>query len=253
MQQNFQYMNDYYDKIYVLSIPRLEDRIRHINSVLKGLDFEFFWGTDKQNVVPEKLEEQGLYSKEKYREFYKNPSEMSTGMLCCSLGHVKIYETIIRNKYQRTLILEDDVVPIDANINLFPQIVSELPSDWELLYLGYEKNEDFGWKQKIKQNLYKIFPSHAQLKMNRKLYSSYYPKTISAHIARAGFHDCTHAYSVTFEGAKKLLHKQQPVAFNADNLLAYMNCTDQVKGFISRPKLFNQLSAFNNELDSLTS
>ena len=252
MRNSFQYLNDFYDKIYVLSLPRLEERTRHIIDVLNGLKFEFFWGIDKQKVLLEKMKEEGLYSTERYREFYKKPEEMSLGMLCCSLGHVKIYESIILNGYQKTLILEDDVVPVEANLKSFPQIVSELPSDWELLYLGFEKNEISGWKQKIKQNLYKIFPSHAQLKMNRKIYSSYYPQTISEHIARAGFHDCTHAYSVTLDGAKKLLNKQQPVAFNADNLLAYMNCTNELKAYISRPKLFNQLSAFNNGIESMT-
>ena len=252
MRNHFQYLNDFYDKIYVLSLPRLQERTRHIIEVLNGLKFEFFWGIDKQKILLESIKQEGLYSTEKYREFYKKPDEMSLGMLCCSMGHVNIYETIILNGYKKTLILEDDVVPVEANIKFFPQIVSELPSDWELLYLGYEKNEISGWKQKIKQNLYKIFPSHAQLKMNRKIYSSYYPKNISAHIARAGFHDCTHAYSVTLDGAKKLLQKQQPVAFNADNLLAYMNCTNQLKGYICRPKLFNQLSAFNNGIESMT-
>ena len=252
MPQYFEYLNDFYDKIYVLSLPRLEERTRHINDALKGLQFEFFWGIDKQKVLMEEMKEHGLYSTERYREFYKRPDEMSLGMLCCSLGHVKMYESIILYGYQKTLILEDDVVPIETNLKFFPEIVSELPTDWELLYLGYEKNEYSGWKQKIKQNLYKLFPSHAQLKMNRKIYSSYYPKTISAHIARAGFHDCTHAYSVTLDGAKKLLNKQQPVAFNADNLLAYMNCTNELKGYISRPKLFNQLSAFNNGIESMT-
>jgi glycosyl transferase family 25 len=91
------------------------------------------------------------------------------------------------------------------------------------------------------------------MKLNRNVFARYYPIKVSPHIAIAGFHDCTHAYSVTLEGAKKILSHQQPVAFNPDNLLSFLNCTGQLKAYISRPKLFNQLSAFINKMNTLTS
>ncbi len=252
MQEYFRLLNDYYDKIYVLSLHRSSERKNYINDVLKGLDFEFFWGLDKEETSLEKIKDLGLYSSDQYHLFYKSPGEISLGMLCCSLGHVGIYKDIIRNGYKKTLILEDDVVPIVTDLKYFSEIIEELPGDWELFYLGYEKNEQFGWKQKVKQTIYKIFPRHAQLKLNRKIYSNYYPRNFTKHISIAGFHDCTHAYSVTLEGAKKLLQHQQPVRFNPDNLLSYMICTNQIKGYISHPKLFNQLSAFKGKIESLT-
>ena len=253
MQENFRPLNNYYDKIYVLSLHSASERKHYINNVLKGLDFEFFWGVDKKETSLEKIMDLGLYSSDQYHLFYKNPGEMSLGMLCCSIGHAGIYKDIIRSGYKKTLILEDDVVPIVTNLKYFPEIIDELPGDWELFYLGYEKNEEFGWKQKLKQTIYKIFPLHAQLKLNRKMYLNYYPRNFTKHIAIAGFHDCTHAYSVTLEGAKKLLQYQQPVRFNPDNLLSYLICTNQIKGYISHPKLFNQLSAFKGKIESLTS
>ena len=252
MQEFVRLLNNYYDKVYVLSIHSASKRKDYINDVLKGLDFEFFWGVDKEETSLEKIKNLGLYSTDQYHLFYKNPEEISLGMVCCSLGHVGIYKDIIRNGYKKTLILEDDVAPIIANLKYFPKIVDELPGDWELFYLGYEKNEEFGWKQMFKQTIYKIFPPHSQLRLDRKIYFNYYPRNLTKHIAIAGFHDCTHAYSVTLEGAKKLLQRQQPVSFNADNLLSYMICTKQVKGYISRPKLFNQLSAFKGKIESLT-
>ena len=252
MQEYFRLLNNYYDKIYVLSLHRASERKGYIDNVLKGLDFEYFWGVDKEETSLEKIKNLGLYSTDQYHLFYKNPEEISLGMVCCSLGHVGIYKDIIRNGYKKTLILEDDVVPIIANLKYFPKIVDELPGDWELFYLGYEKNEEFGWKQMLKQTIYKIFPPHSQLRLDRKIYFNYYPRNLTKHIAIAGFHDCTHAYSVTLEGAKKLLQRQQPVSFNPDNLLSYMISTKQVKGYISRPKLFNQLSAFKGKIESLT-
>jgi hypothetical protein len=48
MQDRFRLLNEYYDKIYVLSLPRLTQRIEHIKRTLSGLNFEFFFGVDKQ-------------------------------------------------------------------------------------------------------------------------------------------------------------------------------------------------------------
>jgi glycosyl transferase family 25 len=252
MQSHFQYLNDYYDKIYVLSLARLRNRTENTKKNLAGLNFEFFEGTDKQTTSVTALKELGLYTTERYQQFYKNPTDMPLGMLCCSIGHVKIYEDIIRHGYKKTLIMEDDVIAIKDSLQFFPSIINELPDDWELLYLGYEKNENTGIKGKIKQFIYSIFPPYTKLNIERKMFSRYYPVKVSAHIARAGFHDCTHAYSVTLEGAKKILQHQQPVAFNPDNLLSVLVCSNQINGYISRPKLFNQLSAFVNKTESLT-
>ena len=249
---SFQHLNKYFDKIYVLSLPSLQQRIDSVTLRLEGLNFEIFYGIDKRNTSMEEIKGKGLYNTKQYRQYYKRPAEMSLGMLCCSLGHVSMYQSIISNGFKRTLILEDDVVPVMEAIPLFPEITKELPADWELLYLGYEKNETFGFAQKVKQLAYLAWPNHAQLHLTRSMFKKYYPRKISSHIGYAGFHDCTHAYAVTLEGAKKLLQLQQPVIFNPDNLLAWANCTEQVKAYISRPKLFNQLSAFTDTIPSLT-
>jgi len=248
----FQHLNTYYDKIYILTLPRLQERIEYIKKTFVGLDYEFFYGEDKAMHTMDEFKMNGTYSTELYASFYKSPSDMPLGMLCCALGHVHIYEKIIREGFSRTLILEDDAVPVMNAIEQFPQIKMEMPADLELLYLGYEKNEGTGMKEKVKHFFYQLFPSNSQLKLNRQIFGNYYPKPITRHIAKAGFHDCTHAYSVTLEGARKLLTAQQPVRFHPDNLLSYLNCTDKLNGYIARPKLFNQLSAFNPQGKSLT-
>ena len=252
MKPYFDQLNSYYDKIYVLTLPRLHERIDFINRELEGLNFEFFYGADRQDTSLAALKAGGQYSNERYRAFYKRPDDMNLGMVCCALGHLHMYQDIIKHGYQRTLILEDDALALPDGLASWPQITSELPVDWDIFYLGYEKNETFGWKQQLKSLQYRIRPWHAQLKLTRAMYAHYYPRTVSAHIARAGFHDCTHAYSVTLAAAKKLVALQNPVAFNPDNLLFYAIATGQANGYISRPKLFNQLTAFNTSIHSLT-
>jgi len=252
MQQYFEQLNEYYDKIYVLSLSRLTERIDYINQVLSGLKFEFFFGVDKQTVSLDELKQQGLYSQEQYQLFYKKPKEIPLGMLCCSLGHLKIYEHIVQNNIPKTLILEDDAIPVTVGLKKFSAIAKELPDDWELFYLGYEKNENLRLKQKMNRLLLTTFRHHAQLKLSAEVIKNYYAVPVSPHISKAGFHDCTHAYSVSLEAAKKLLQFKHPVRFHPDNLLSYMNGIGQLKSYIAKPKLFNQLTAFVNQMDSLT-
>lgn len=253
MHNRFATLNNYFDKIYILTLARLTDRIALFTKELEGLNYEIFYGVDKEAISLQSLKEEGVYDEAAYRNIYTTRSEMSTGMLCCSIGHARIYESIIAHGYQRVLILEDDAFPISENLPLFPAMAAGLPEDWEVFYLGYEGNEHFGWKQQLKRLVYMSFPSHASLRLSRKIYSNYYPRAISQHIARAGFHDCTHAYAVTLDGARKLLHRQTPVAYNADNLLAFAIANEEINGYICRPKLFNQRTAFVHEMHSLTS
>ena len=253
MQSGFEKLNDYFDKIYILSLPSLPERIEYINRVCVGLDFEFFWGVDKKNSSIEDLKNQNLYSEERYNSLYRKRENINLGMLCCSLGHLNIYQEIVRKGYQRTLILEDDVIPVFENLKKFETIIEELPVNWELLYLGYEKNDIYGWKALLKKFLYKFSPPYTDIKLNKKIFSNYYPTPVNDNIAIAGFHDCTHAYGVTIAGAKKIIEMQTPVAFNPDNLLAYMISSKLLDGYICRNRLFNQLTAFKDAASSLTS
>ncbi len=252
MNNPFQELNLYYDKIFVLSIPRLTQRIARIRDQLTGLEYELFYGIDKSMISREILETDGTYNDLAYKKHYKKPISMNLGMICCALGHAKIYEEIINKGYKRTLILEDDIIVNTANLPQFNDIVSELPADWDLFYLGYEKNESYGFREKIKQGFYRVFPTHAQLKLTGSIYKHFYARPFSQHINIAGFHDCTHAYSITLNAAKKLLKMQQPVIFNPDNLLAIATATGQLKSYIGIPKLFQQSSAFNKNFESLT-
>jgi glycosyl transferase family 25 len=252
MENYYTAINNYFDKIYVLTLPRLQQRAALIARQLKGLNYELYFGVDKEYTSLQGLEAQGIYNNDRYKHFYKRPPHMSLGMLCCSLGHVQMYQSIIAHNYQRTLILEDDVFPLKDNLALFPAIISELPADWQVFYLGYEKNEKLGWWQQLKRLVYMTWPHHTKLHLTSSQYAHYYPRTLSTHIARAGFHDCTHAYAVTREGAQQLLQLQTPVAFNADNLLSYGISRQMIKGYIARPKLFNQLTAFTDQMTSLT-
>ncbi|MBK8142120.1 MAG: hypothetical protein IPK57_14855 [Chitinophagaceae bacterium] len=73
MKSSFQYLNDYFDKIVVLTLPRLTDRIAYINKTLEGLNFEFFFGTDKEKHRLKNLKNRGFTALHYTGNSIKNP------------------------------------------------------------------------------------------------------------------------------------------------------------------------------------
>lgn len=254
MQHAAEFINETFDRVIVLTLPHLHERHKLVKETLKGIRFEFYFGVDKNTIDIDKLIDQKLYSPDLYKASCKRPREMNPGMLCCSLGHLQIYQYIIDQKINKAIIFEDDIV---VNKNYLPQLsaaYSQLPKNWDLFYLGYEKNETRNWINRIKQWFYQIFPRHISLRnVNVDFFKRYYPLKISEFISTAGYHDCCHAYAITRNAAEILVSEGYPVHLNSDNLVAYMNCTGKIKGYISQYKFFNQLTAFTHNMKSMTS
>lgn len=124
-------MNNYFDKVYVLSLRKETERRNKINERLKSinLEFEFFDAYDGSIMknVWENLNNQ----------FITTPN-----YLACQLSHISIYNDAIFNNYQRILILEDDAVPKKDINELFEKIKPQIPEYYDLLYLGYIPLDD---------------------------------------------------------------------------------------------------------------
>ena len=236
---NFDPLNNFFDKIFVITLERSVNRQAHINKTLEGLDYQFFFGADKNNFSLEDLKEKNIYNEALAIKHHRYSKPMNPGQIGCALSHKNIYEEIINNGYTKTLILEDDVEAIIEPINLFSEIIKELPDDWELLYFDYSKNED---QQHLKKYWYHLQKIMGGLKWDHATINNLYAEHFSKHLSVAGFHDYTDAYAITLSGAKKLLELQSPVSYVADNLLAIASASKKLNAFISHPKLFQQLS-----------
>jgi glycosyl transferase, family 25 len=233
-------LNQSFDKIFVITLPRAHERHRLIERELSGVNFEFFYGVDKLEFSVEDAITQGVYSPKRTKAENRYYPELSLGQVACSWSHLKIYQDIIAKGYEKVLIFEDDAVVIRENIGELQNIMSELPSDWELLYLGYRKHWNITPMVKVKQLYYRMIGALRITSWSSKMYSNYYAKPYSEHFMRAGFHDYAHAYAITLDGAQKLAKFQTPIAFSADTLLSYAVMKDVVKAYISLPKLFDQ-------------
>ena len=239
-QNTVLFLQQYFDKVLVVSVPRFTDRHQRVKQRLQGLAFDFFWGADKQGLDLDTAKKEGLYNEEKAMQLERLSKPLSLGELACALSHRNVYTAMLENGWKKILILEDDVWPLYNNMQLLPNALGELPAQWDLVYLGYLKHENVTVQLKLKQFFYKIMSCTGLMKWNYTMMSNLLPKRYSAHLKKAGFHDCTHAYAITLEGAKKLLAAQTPVVYRADDLLSYTILKGNFTAFVTDPKFFDQ-------------
>lgn len=241
VQTFFSGLNRFFDKVFVITLYRATDRHAHLQRELNGLEYELFYGKDKQEFSIPELEEKGIYSERLSRQHHRYGKAMPPGMIGCAWSHREVYKAIIEKSYQKVLILEDDVILDKEQLVIWPAVVEELPPDWELLYLGFAEKETVPPLASFKKVAYHLQRLLGRLPYSHKTIRNLYPRKIGKYVSKAGYHDCTHAYGLTLAGAEKLLALQTPVSFVADNLLAHAVTNEVLRGYIVQPKLINQL------------
>ncbi|CAG8762017.1 13068_t:CDS:2 [Cetraspora pellucida] len=102
------------------------------------------------------------------------------------LSHYKVYESIINNEYGSALILEGDM-DIELRItSIMVDIHRILPTDWDIIYLGYCNTSESTSGEPL--------PGNNNNQFDYKLFKSDKPH-------------CTFAYAVSYSGALKLVEK----------------------------------------------
>jgi GR25 family glycosyltransferase involved in LPS biosynthesis len=92
MQQYFQLLNHYYDKIYVLSVSSAEERRKLFADRFQGLQYSFYYGADKNKFTIEEINEKGIFSEELTRHHHRFGKTMKHGEIACSWSHKMMYE-----------------------------------------------------------------------------------------------------------------------------------------------------------------
>ena len=234
------YLQQYFDKILIVSVPRFTDRHQRVEKNLEGLLFNFFWGADKLELDYNTIKTDGTYNEKIAQKLQRQGKALNLGEIACSLSHRMVYAEMIKNNWKKVLILEDDVLPIAENLTKIPAALNELPDNWELVYLGYLKHEQVTTGLKVKQFFYKFISAFGLMAWSYKMVTNLLPKPFSRHLKKAGFHDCTHAYAITLAAAKKLLAAQTPVVYRADDLLSATILKGELNAFVTEPKFFDQ-------------
>ena len=240
MAAGLEILNSYFDKIYVVTLTRSPERQEKVRGYFKNVQFEFFFGIDKLNLDMAELVQTEVYDPAMARKKHRNGKEMFLGQVACSLSHRELYKEILAKGYQKVLIMEDDFVPANTNMKVIADITKELPADWELVYFGYYHNENISMKKRLNQWYYLALGFFRLIKWTPAQVKNLYPKPFSTHLQKAGFHNTTHAYAITAHAIPKLIESQTPVVFCADTLLTELVLSNQLKAFITKPKIFDQ-------------
>lgn len=157
----------------------------------------------------------------------------------------------MKKGYQTALILEDDIAVASASSTRLDLKLAELPKDWDVLYLGCRDNHT---RITIRTAIriwitYPILNLLGFKKFNRKKLRLSYPRSYSRHLQLAGWHFGTYAYSISAEGAKKILALQTPISLAADNVIG-LACRDEaIKAFKFRQKVFHQSEQFTSTIE----
>ena len=238
MQEYFQLLNQYYEKIYVLSIESAEARRELFAKRFKGLDYAFFFGADKNKFTIEEAGVKNIFSETLTRQHHRFSKTMMHGEIACSWSHKMMYKDMLANNYTRVLIFEDDAVPDENMLEMIPLILREIPEDCELLMWGWDKNGVNNMGAVFKKMFYHLQHQIGRLKWNHRMISNLYAKPFSQHLKKAGFHDYTYAYAINRNGAEKLIRMQTPIQYIADNLLAHAVTNGIINGYIVWPPVF---------------
>lgn len=167
------------DKIYVIAINITQEKIDDITNRLSTLGvydvpFEIVSGFNgKTDKLPEGYSVYPNWAAPELNNKWWNNS-VTTGEIGCAISHIMVWNKIIEEGHNRVLILEEDF-KVNRGLDKLTEQELEKAGEFDLLYLGRYRFDD-GLSKKISNNL--EIPGNS--------YN-------------------THAYSVTREGAQKLI------------------------------------------------
>ncbi|MDR1551498.1 MAG: glycosyltransferase family 25 protein [Holosporaceae bacterium] len=249
-----------YDIVYLINLDSSPDRLVKMKTQLDafGIKFVRFKAVDgtklkivnlKTNEVIEdaktfdasKKFEDGLEYKVSSGDFsikYRTDSKfikryISYGELGCAMSHYAIMKDIIKNRYKRAIVFEDDIVfEKDFNENL-ELIMANVQHDFDILFLdvgicGEAITQNVS-KEKIKSIIYIPDPDRLLRSFEQVPNNEYIVKISEKNILYG-----THAYCISLAGAKKMILLTDSVTLPIDEQMFHNNALTR---YVSKKKM----------------
>jgi glycosyl transferase family 25 len=237
----FSALNGYFDYIYVLTLTSSIERQNNVNKVLSGLNWSFFFGIDKANLDPSTFARDNIYDDQRHKNTKRTTRGMNLGEVACSLSHRSIFQDMLDKGFDRVLILEDDVLPEYDNLRRFNQVMAQLPTDWEVMMLGYYGEKLSTWNYRLQRSVYRCFHRLHLFnwhKVSTNWINQICLKVYSDDVYEIGKVVGAHAYAVRANAAKKFIDYQTPVILQADRIFNYYKAENELKAFAPKQKMF---------------
>jgi GR25 family glycosyltransferase involved in LPS biosynthesis len=125
---------------FVINLERRPDRLNKFLDKCPLKDVKVISAFDGQNPEKESSDEKLLFSK----------NSMKPGEIGCFISHLRIYKKIVEKNYQYAFIMEDDAIFCPDFHTKFLKVISEMPDDTDILYIGGRFNPNFSMKLCVK-------------------------------------------------------------------------------------------------------
>jgi glycosyl transferase family 25 len=236
----YRLLNEYFDRVYVLTLRRATDRHPLLARTLAGLEYELVYGQDKFDLDRADLQARGIYDDRAARRAHRLGRGVTLGHIACVLSHVGIWRRIVEEGHERVLVLEDDAEPIPESVGATEAVLEQLPRTFELAYLGYNLHEKVTLRRRLDQVAYVALGAARLIRWTPREVLNLLPRPYSPNLRRAGLHDYTHAYALTPSAARKLAGSQSPVILNVDSGITRLIMRGELEAYVAEPKLFRQ-------------
>jgi GR25 family glycosyltransferase involved in LPS biosynthesis len=155
MKNDYSWLNDIFDEVYVINLERAVERKEFIEKEFAKYDVKFKLitavdGADLNNIPAGMLD---AYKKTKFIQSRKDAKldknlQYELGAL---LSHMAIYKDMIANDYAECLVVEDDMAFPEQFEERFQQMQMNLPNDYSFVFLS---GNPFKGLQQLKGNIY---------------------------------------------------------------------------------------------------
>jgi GR25 family glycosyltransferase involved in LPS biosynthesis len=233
-------------QVFVISRAGDHERKHAIKASLdvEGIGHEFLDATMGADLAPEELA--SLTDAEGALNHKTIPRRLHASVIGCFLSHQRVYDEVVRRDLAAAIVLEDDAQPVHERMAAFGACITELPADWDLLYLGLRGHRRpplsfwpklylfLPWARLLRPGKYRLSHSEA---------SRLYLRPYSKRLDRAGYHQGTHAYAVSRKGVAILKDHWDRINAPADVYLGTLIIEGKLNAFAVRENMFKTSGA----------
>jgi len=143
--------------VFIVNLKKDIEKKEHMQKLCEkhSLNYRFFDAIYGKHLSNEEINQ--VYAQKEAVQY--SGKGLSLGEIGCALSHKNIYRTIIDEKLEQALILEDDI-EFNRNIEEILKSLSLFPTDWEVVLLGHhsyisresETRSNVWWSRQITPN-----------------------------------------------------------------------------------------------------
>ena len=199
------------DKVYLINLERRRDRLLHFLEECKKENI------DMTNVEIFKALDAKTYELKKSEEDMFDKKQFDTKLvhtkpcICNQLSHYYIITDIIKNKYKKCIIFQDDVRLKNNFCEEANKVIKNTPKNAEVVWLGIHK-EAYG-------SHFEDYPINSYIEEKDR---SYVKDKVNDYVCRYNdnINPCSLAYIITYDGAKNYINylKQNKIRYATDRV-----------------------------------